>query len=287
LPLIFRIVPEYQRLIRFSLGRYDGAPRGPGWVWTLPIVHQVRVVDLREEVFEIDPQTCITKDNAPVTVDMLVFMRVVKPDDSVINVQSYRAASRGMAITTLRSVVGDLSLDDVLAKRDHINNLMATRMDEVTERWGVKVNAVEIKEILPPREIQEAMSRQMSAERHRRAVVIDSEGAREAAINIAGGSQQAAILSAEGAKQAAILTAEGDRQAAILNAEGFSLALQRIYESASRVDEKTMSLQYLDMMKTLANGPSTKWVIPMELTNFVQGFARNLAVASRPDNAGG
>jgi len=146
------------------------------------------------------------------------------------------------------------------------------------ERWGVKINAVEIREILPPREIQEAMTRQMSAERSRRAVVTESEGTRQAAINNADGNRQAAILAAEGQKQAAILNAEGNRQAAILNAEGFSLALQRIFETASRIDEKTMSLQYLDMMKALARGESTKWIIPMELTTFVQGFARNMAI---------
>lgn len=289
--MVFRIVPEYQRLVRFTLGRYDGVPRGPGWVWTIPFIHGTNTVDLREEVFDVEPQTCITKDNAPVTVDMLVFMRVVDPEMAVLKVQSYRLAARGMAITTLRAVVGDMALDDVLAKREQINSLMQVRMDEVTDRWGVKVNAVEIREILPPRDIQEAMSRQMSAERNRRAVVTESEGTREAAVKIADGNREAAILNAEGQKQASILAAEGNRQAAILNAEGFSLALDRIYQVARDLDEKTMSLQYLDMMKALAGGPSTKWVIPMELTSFVQGFARNLAAAaagpSQPTNHDG
>jgi regulator of protease activity HflC (stomatin/prohibitin superfamily) len=279
---VFRIVPEYQRLVRFTLGRFDGVPRGPGWVWTIPFIHGATTVDLREEVFDVEPQTCITKDNAPVTVDMLVFMRVVDPEMAVLKVQSYRLAARGMAITTLRAVVGDMALDDVLAKRDQINSLMQVRMDEVTDRWGVKVNAVEIREILPPREIQEAMSRQMSAERHRRAVVTESEGTREAAVKIADGNREAAILNAEGAKQSAILSAEGNRASAILNAEGFSLALDKIYQVARELDEKTMSLQYLDMMKALAGGPSTKWVIPMELTSFVQGFTRNMSMGAAP-----
>jgi regulator of protease activity HflC (stomatin/prohibitin superfamily) len=278
--VVFRIVPEYQRLVRFTLGRYDGVPRGPGWVWTIPFIHGTTTVDLREEVFDVEPQTCITKDNAPVTVDMLVFMRVIDPEMAVLKVQSYRLAARGMAITTLRAVVGDMALDDVLAKREQINSLMQVRMDEVTDRWGVKVNAVEIREILPPRDIQEAMSRQMSAERNRRAVVTESEGTREAAVKIADGNREAAILNAEGQKQAAILAAEGNRQAAILNAEGFSLALDRIYHVARDLDEKTMSLQYLDMMKALAGGPSTKWVLPMELTSFVQGFARSMAASA-------
>ena len=249
---IFKIVPEYQRVVRFTLGRYDGVPRGPGWIWIVPFIHSTITVDLREEVFDVEPQTCITKDNAPVTVDMLVFLRVVDPEMSVLKVQSYRLAARGMAITTLRAVVGDMNLDDVLSKREQMNAIMQARMDEVTDRWGVKVNAVEIREILPPRDIQEAMSRQMSAERFRRATVTEADGTREAAVKIADGNREAAILNAEGEKQSAILNAEGNRQAAILNAEGFSIALDRIFQSASRVDEKTMALQYLDMMRSLA-----------------------------------
>jgi regulator of protease activity HflC (stomatin/prohibitin superfamily) len=280
LAFFFKIVPEYQRLVRFTLGRFDGAPRGPGWVWVVPFVHQTRTVDLREDVIELQPQTCITKDNAPVTVDMIVFLRVVNAEDSVLKIQNYRYAAESIAVTTLRSVIGDISLDDVLAKREQINQLMQVKLDEVTERWGVKVNAVEIREILPPREIQEAMSRQMSAERNRRAVVTESEGTREAAVKIADGNREAAILQAEGQKQSAILNAEGARQAAVLNAEGFAMALERIFQAARQIDEKTMSLQYLDMMRSLAAGPSTKWVLPMELTSFVQGFARNVAVAA-------
>lgn len=284
--IIFKIVPEYQRVVRFTLGRYDGVPRGPGWLWIIPFVHGTMTVDLREEVFDVEPQTCITKDNAPVTVDMLVYMRVVDPEMAVLRVQSYRLAARGMAITTLRAVVGDMNLDDVLSKREQMNAIMQARMDEVTDRWGVKVNAVEIREILPPRDIQEAMSRQMSAERYRRATVTEAEGAREAAVTIANGNRDAAILNAEGERQSAILHAQGNREAAILNAEGFSIALDRIFQSASRVDEKTMALQYLDMMRTLGASDSTKWVIPMELTTFVTNFARNMSVASSPSNTG-
>jgi regulator of protease activity HflC (stomatin/prohibitin superfamily) len=285
--LFFKIVPEYQRLVRFTFGRYDGqgGPRGPGWVWVIPIVHSTRTVDLRENVVQLQPQTCITKDNAPVTIDLIVFMRVVVPEDSVLKVSDYRYAAESIAVTTLRSVIGDISLDDVLARREHINQVMQVKLDEVTERWGVKINAVEIRDVLPPREIQEAMSRQMSAERTRRAVVTEADGTREAAIQIAEGNKQAAILNAEGGKQSAILQAEGGRQAAILNAEGYSMALERIYGVASHIDEKTMSLQYLDMMKALASSASSKWIVPAELTTFVQGFARNLMASAAPAQA--
>jgi regulator of protease activity HflC (stomatin/prohibitin superfamily) len=252
-------------------------------VWVIPFFHQILSVDLREEVLDVEPQTTITKDNAPVSVDMLVYMRVVDPEASVLRVQSYRLAARGMAITTLRAVVGDLELDDVLAKREQINSIMQARLDEVTDRWGVKVNAVEIREILPPRDIQEAMTRQMSAERNRRAVVTEAEGARQAAILNAEGARQAAILNAEGAKQAAILNAEGNREAAILNAEGFAIALERIFNVARQVDDKTMSLQYLDMMKELANSSSTKWVVPMDLVTLAQNFTRSMAASGQPN----
>jgi len=285
--LFFTIVPEYQRIIRFTFGKYDGVPRGPGWVWVIPIIHSRRTVDLREDVIELQPQTCITKDNAPVTIDMIVFMRVLIPEDSVLKVRDHRYAAESIAATTLRSVIGDLILDDVLARREHINHIMQEKLDEVTERWGVKINAVEIREIQPPRDIQEAMSRQMSAERSRRAVVTEAEGTREAAIRVAEGNKQAQILNAEGNKQAAILNAEGARQAAILNAEGFSMALERIFSVASHIDDKTMGLQYLDMMKALAGSASSKWIVPMELTTFVQGFARNLMAAATPPQGNG
>ena len=287
MPFFFKIIPEYQRVVRFRLGRYDGEPRGPGWVWMIPAVHRASVVDLREEVLTIAPQPCITKDNAQITVDMLVFMRVINAEDSVLRVQNYRIAARGIAITTLRAVVGDLSLDDVLSKREHINTVMQTHLDEVTGRWGVKVNAVEIKDIVPPNDIQQAMTRQMGAERTRRAVVTEADGQREAAILQAQGTQQAMILNAEGTKQAAVLEAEGNRQATILNAEGFGLALDRIFQSARGIDDKTMTLQYLDMMRALANGSSTKWIFPMELTNLVSGFARTMAGAAAPQANGG
>ncbi len=279
MPFFFSIVPEYKRLVHFRFGRLVGE-RGPGFIFPLlPFIDLVVAVDLREDVLDVDPQTCITKDNAPVSVDMLVYLKVVQPVESVVQVENYMWAARGMAITTLRAVVGDIVLDDVLAKRDQINATMQQKLDEVTDRWGVKVMAVEIKEITPPRDIQEAMSRQMSAERNRRAVVLEADGQRQASITVAEGSKQAAILDAEGAKQSAILHAEGSRQAAILEAEGFANALTKINEVAQGVDTNTMGLQYLEMMKGLASSDASKWIVPSELTQFVSNFARNAAAS--------
>jgi regulator of protease activity HflC (stomatin/prohibitin superfamily) len=162
-----------------------------------------------------------------------------------------------------------MALDDVLAKREQMNELLRAKLDEVTERWGVKVTNVEIREIIPPPSVQEAMTRQMSAERTRRAVVTEAEGAKQAAITVAEGNKEAAVLNAEGAKQAAILTAEGERQAAILRAEGFAMALSKINESASVADGRTMQLQYLDALRLIGGSPSSKVVVPMELAGLV------------------
>jgi regulator of protease activity HflC (stomatin/prohibitin superfamily) len=177
-----------------------------------------------------------------------------------------------MAVTTLRSVIGGILLDDVLSKREHINNLLRTRLDEVTERWGVKVTNVEIREINPPREIQDAMNRQMSAERLRRAVVTESTGTREAAVNVADGEKQAAILKAEGEKQSAILKAEGAKLSQELTAEGFAAALNRIYEVAQTVDQKTMTLQYFETLKEMGANPATKYIFPLEFSKFIERF---------------
>jgi regulator of protease activity HflC (stomatin/prohibitin superfamily) len=259
-----KIVREYQRLVVFRLGRSIGR-RGPGIVFLIPFVDRAVWVDLREAFLEIPSQTCITKDNAPINIDFLIYWKVIDPESSVIQVQDFAGAARGIATTTLRAVIGDIVLDDVLAKREQINQVLRAKLDEVTERWGVKVTTVEIREILPPREVQEAMTRQMSAERTRRAVVTEADGKREAAIKVA-----------EGEKQAAILRAEGDRQAAILRAEGFAIALDRIFSVARNVDGNTMTLQYLEALKALGSSPATKFVFPMEFTKLLEPL-RDLA----------
>src|SRR4030065_764694 len=192
-----RIVPEYVRLVVFRLGRCVGA-KGPGIVFLIPVVDRGISVDLREQVREIPHQTSITKDNAPISIDFLWYYKVLNPMESILQVGNFEAAAQGMATTTLRAVIGGIMLDEVLSEREHINNMLRTRLDEVTERWGGKVTNVEIREIIPPREVQEAMNRQMTAERVRRALVTESMGDQAAAINRAEGTKQAAILQAQG-----------------------------------------------------------------------------------------
>lgn len=269
-----RIVAEYQRLVVFRLGRCIGA-KGPGIIFLIPVVDRAIKVDLREQVREIPHQISITEDNAAISVDFLWYYKVLDPTESVLQVGNFEAAAQGMATTTLRAVIGGISLDDVLSKREHINNLLRARLDEVTERWGVKVTNVEIREITPPREITDSMNRQMTAERVRRATVTEADGQREAAIKVAEGDKQAAILEAEGQRQANILEAEGERQAQLLRAEGFAMALEKIFEVAQTIDPKTMTLQYFETLKDLGASPATKYIFPMEFTSLLESFVNS------------
>jgi len=268
---MIRVVREYERLVVFRLGRCLGI-KGPGLVFLIPFIDKAVKVDQREQFMEIPHQVCITKDNAPIGVDFLIYWKVVNPEFSVLQVGEFARASVGIATTTLRAVIGDITLDDVLAQREHINQVLRVKLDEVTERWGVKVTAVEIREIEPPREVQDAMNRQMAAERTRRATVTEADGKREASIKIAEGEKQSSILRAEGAKQSAVLEAEGQRAAQALRAEGFSVALKEIWETANQVDPNTMTLQYFETLKQLGTSPATKFVFPMEFTGMLQSF---------------
>lgn len=268
-----RIVREYERLVVMRLGRMIGV-RGPGLVFLIPFIDRGIRVDLRERVREIPHQTCITKDNASISVDFIWYYKVLDPLQSVMQVEDFESAAEGMATTTLRAVIGSMLLDEVLSQREAINQLLRTRLDEVTERWGVKVTNVEIREIIPPREIQEAMNRQMSAERNRRALVTESMGQKEAAINVAEGEKQAAILRAEGEKQATILRAQGEREAAVLRAQGFADALQLINQVAQQLDARALTLQYFDTLTRVGEAQSTKIVVPMEFTTFVRDYLR-------------
>jgi regulator of protease activity HflC (stomatin/prohibitin superfamily) len=270
-----RIVREYQRIVLFRLGRAIGV-RGPGLVLINPFTDRTSIVSLREQYFEVPRQTAITSDNAPISIDFIVFYKVVDPSLSVLAVRNFAGAALNVAATTLRSVVGDMDLDDVLSKRDEINASLRDRLDEVTERWGVKVTNVEVREVNPPPGVLEAMTRQMSAERTRRAQVTEAEGQKAAAILSAEGKRQSEILNAEGQQKATILAAEGQRQSALLSAQGYSGGLATILAVGKTLDENTLLLQYLDTLKQIGSSPSTKFVVPMELAGLLSGV-RELA----------
>ena len=270
---ILNFLKDYERIARFKWGNFSGM-MGPGPTLMIPIMHSGVKVDLRTEVIDIPRQTNITKDNAPIDIDFLIYLRVIEAEasKSVLEVENYRMAVIGLATTTLRAVVGEMTVDEVLSQREKINTLLRTKLDNATGRWGIKVSNVEIKSKAPADAIQEAMNRQMSAERVRRAVIIEAEGTRQSAITVAEGEKQAAILKAEGHKQAEILTAEGDKQAAVLRAEGYSVSLDKIQNIAKDITSNTMSLQYFDTLKSIGEGQSTKYIFPMEFTNLLKPF---------------
>ena len=274
LTLSVKIIREYQRIVLFRLGRAVGV-RGPGLVFINPVTDRTSWVDLRERFLEIPHQTAITKDNASISIDFIIFYKVVDPSMTVLQVQNFAAAAQNVAATTLRSVVGDMPLDDVLSKREDMNASLRVRLDEVTERWGVKVTTVEVREVNPPAGVLDAMTRQMSAERTRRAAITEAQG-----------QKQAAITLAEGTKQAAILGAEGERQSAILRAEGLAAGLQTILVVGRGLDTNTMQLQYLETLKQVGTAPSTKIVVPMELLGGIMNGLRGVLPGESANGTG-
>ena len=267
------LVQQYQRMIVQKFGTYVGTRRS-GLHFLMPFVYHGTKVDLRERVTRVPTQKYITADNVVVDMDFVIYYRIMEEyaERAVLEIQNFELAVVNLAFATLRAVIGSTTLSEALAERERIRDALQLRMDEVTERWGVKISQVEINEIDPPPGVKAAMEREKSAEAIKTADITESEGARQSQINIAEGEKRAAILTAEGARQAEILNAEGDQQAAVLRAQGFSEALERINEAASKADGRTMSLQYFETLKSLGESPSTKWIFPMEFTSMLGNF---------------
>jgi len=267
------VVKQFEKLVVLRWGKLNRI-QGAGFRFVFPIMEDGRKVDLRERVQKVPTQKYITADNVVVDMDFVIYYRVMeeRAEMAVLNVQNFEAAVVNLAVATLRAVTGATSLASALAEREKIRDTLQLRLDEVTGRWGVKVSQVEINEIDPPPGVKAAMEREKSASAIKTAEITESEGQRQAQINRAEGEKQSAILQAEGKRQSEILQAEGDRQAAILRAEGFSTALDKIYQVASTVDAKTMSLQYFEVLKEMGASPATKFVFPMEFTSMLQPF---------------
>ena len=267
------LVQQYQKLVVQKFGTFVGT-QGSGLRFLLPLVYHGTKVDLRERVTRVPTQKYITADNVVVDLDFVIYYRVMEEhaERAVLEVQNFELAVVNLAFATLRAVIGATTLSSALAERERIRDEVQIRMDENTERWGVKISQVEINEIDPPDGVKQAMEREKSAEAIKTAEITESEGARQSQINIAEGEKQAAILSAEGNRQSEILKAEGEQQAAVLRASGFSEALERINSVAAGADGRTMSLQYFDTLKSLGDSPSTKWIFPMEFTSMLGNF---------------
>jgi regulator of protease activity HflC (stomatin/prohibitin superfamily) len=267
------VVKQFEKMVVLRWGQLNRISH-PGLRFVVPIMEDAKKVDLRERVQRVPTQKYITSDNVVVDMDFVIYYRVVEDiaERSVLNVRNFESAVVNMAVATLRTVIGATTLASALADRERMRETLQVSLDEVTDRWAVKVTQVAINEIDPPPNVKSAMEREKSAEAIKTAEITESEGQRQAAINRAEGEKQSAILTAEGRRQSEILTAEGDQAAEILRAEGFSKALDRIYQVANNIDEKTLSLQYFETLKAMGSSPSTKFIFPMEFTSMLKPF---------------
>lgn len=273
-----KIVPQAEAAIVERLGSYL-ATWGNGLHVKIPFIDHVRPrVSLKEQVADFPPQPVITKDNVTISIDTVVFYKIVDPKLYTYGVENPIMAIANLTATTLRNIIGDLDLDTTLVSRDTINAKMRAILDEATDAWGIKVNRVEVKNITPPAAIQQAMEKQMKAEREKREAVLLAEGEKQAAITIAEGNKQAAILAAEAEKQQVILAAEAEKEKQIREAEGEAAAILSVQQATADgirmvreagADNAVLTLQAFEALKAVADGQSTKLIIPSD----IQGMA--------------
>ena len=269
-----RIVPQAQAYVVERLGAYKET-----WLvglhFKIPLIDRVaRRVSLKEKVIDFDPQPVITKDNVTMEIDTVVYYQITDPKLYAYGVESPMAAIENLTATTLRNIIGDLELDESLTSREHINSKIRIVLDEATDPWGIKINRVEVKNITPPRDIQQAMEKQMRAEREKREAILNAEGTKASAILVAEGEKEAAILNAEAKKQMAIREAEGQAEAIRLVNEATAYGLKIIKEAGA--DESVIKLKSLEAFEKAADGQATKIIIPSE----IQGLA-GLAAAAK------
>jgi regulator of protease activity HflC (stomatin/prohibitin superfamily) len=273
-----RIIQPYQQGLWILLGQYRGR-LNPGFNWVIPLVSNVIKLDLRTQVLEIPKQEVITKDNSPTNVDAVIYIKVVDPEKAYFEVTNYRMATIALAQTTLRSVIGDMELDEVLYNRDLINSRLRDILDKATDAWGVRVEAVEIREVDPVGPVKAAMEEQTSAERRRRAAILLADGNKRSAILEAEGAKQSMILKAEGSRQSKILEAEGTRVSSILQAQGQAQSLRLISLGAVPLDKKALTVLSLDTLSKMANGQATKIIFPFEISKLVEQSAKYLGAS--------
>lgn len=272
-----KIVRPYEQGIYMRLGRYVRI-LNQGFNYVAPLLNTVVMIDLRTQVLDVPRQEVITKDNSPANVDAIIYIKVIDPTKAFFQVTNYRTATIYLAQTTLRSLVGDMELDEILSNRQKVNLHLRDVLDEATDKWGVKVEGVEIREVDPAGKVKDAMEDQTSAERLRRAAILKADGSKKAAILNAEGEKRARILQAEGLRAAKILEAEGERLAIILRAQGEAQNLRILSIGAAPLDSKALTVLSLDALKALGNGQATKIIFPFELTRLVEGAAQYLGI---------
>lgn len=269
------IVQPYQKGLAVRLGTYTGQVN-PGFKWVVPFITTVYKLDLRTQVIDVPSQEVITKDNSPTDVDAIIYVRVMDPERAYFEVANYRQATVALAQTSLRGIIGDMELDEVLYNRDMINRRLRDILDKETDQWGVKIERVEIKEVNPIGAVKQAMTEQTSAERERRAAILRADGEKRAAILKAEGLRQSMILESEGERQSKILRAEGTRQSRILEAQGEAQGLRIVALGSRALDKRSITVLSLNTMQKMADGQATKIIFPFELTNLVKQGAKFL-----------
>ncbi|MBI2077051.1 MAG: SPFH/Band 7/PHB domain protein [Euryarchaeota archaeon] len=268
-----RIIQPYEQGLLVVLGRYRRR-LNPGFNLVLPLISQVVRLDLRTQVLDVPRQEVITRDNSPTQVDAVIYIRIIDPEKAYFQVANYRVAVLALAQTTLRSVIGDMELDEVLYNRDRINARLRDILDTATDNWGVRVEAVEIREVDPIGTVKAAMEEQTSAERQRRAAILRADGEKRSKILVAEGDKRSRILQAEGVRQAKILEAEGTRLQKVLEAQGEAQGLRIISLGSATLDGKSLTVLSLEAVKELGKGQATKIVLPFELTRVTEGISR-------------
>ena len=273
-----RVVPQSRAFVIERLGAFQGV-WGVGLHFKIPFIERVaKNISLKEQVVDFPPQPVITKDNVTMQIDTVIYFQITDPKLYTYGVENPMSAIENLTATTLRNIIGDLELDQSLTSRDHINGQMRSILDEATDSWGIKVNRVELKNIMPPRDIQESMEKQMRAERERREAILQAEGQKQSQILVAEGEKQSAILKADAAKQAAILKAEGEKEARIMAAQAEAQAILQVQQAmadalkllnAAAPNDQVVKLKALETMQKVADGKATKIIIPSEL----QGLA--------------
>jgi len=275
-----KILRPYEKGVIERLGRYIRTADS-GLTVILPFFDTLIRVDMRERVMDVPPQAVITKDNVLVEVDAVVYMQITDPFRSVYEIHNYMLAATKLAQTNLRNIIGEIELDQTLTSRDRINEQLRAILDQATDKWGVKVNRVEIQKIDPPVDITDAMSRQMKAERLKRAVILDAEGVRQAQIEKAEGEKRAVILAAEGRAEAVRKTADAEKYRQIAVAEGQGQAIINVFTAIhqGKPTNELLSLKYFEVLQALADGKSTKFFLPMEASGMMSSIAAMVEAA--------
>ncbi|MCQ2055945.1 MAG: SPFH/Band 7/PHB domain protein [archaeon] len=273
-----KIVQPYEQAVYMRLGKYIRV-LDQGLNFICPLINQVVKLDLRTQVLDVPRQEVITKDNSPVNVDAIIYIKITDPKNAFFEVTDYRRATVYLAQTSLRSIIGEMELDEILSSREKINLQLRDVLDEATDKWGVKIDAVEIREVDPAAKVKESMEEQTSAERRRRAAILSADGEKRAAILSAEGHRQSMILEAEGHRQSMILKAEGKRLATILESQGEAQKLRIMSVGASVMDSKALSILSMETLKKVSDGQASKVYFPLELTKLVDGISQYMGAS--------